>query len=217
MNLSGAGLKVEEAPALVEQLRKFHALKRLNLSVNRGLDCAFVSLIAKALSGKAVLLHRHIFIPTLSSIYSTCSHCPTGAAHFVGLNLSGTGIESVPDDIVQHLPRLQSLILNKCDKLRFLPVQLGALTGLESVSVDGCTALLYPPKSVQSNPKSMATFFASLHKNSVLWKRLKVSASVPPYPISDAVFMSCAGRISRQRAQRQDVHAAHTGQEAAAA
>ena len=177
MNLSGAGLEVEEAPALVEQLRKFHALKRLNLSVNRGLDCAFVSLIAKALSGKAVLLHRHIFIPTLSSIYSTCSHCPTGAAHFVALDLCGTGIESVPDDIVQHLPRLQSLILNKCDKLKLLPVQLGALTGLESVSVDGCTALLYPPKSVQSNPKSMATFFTSLHKTSITWRRLKVGAA----------------------------------------
>ena len=97
------------------------------------------------------------------------------------LNLSGTGVESVPDDIVQHLPRLQSLILNKCDKLRFLPVQLGALTVLDSVSVNGCTALLYPPKSVQSNPKSMATFFTTLHKTSILWRRLKVSASISPY------------------------------------
>ncbi len=97
------------------------------------------------------------------------------------LNLSGTGVESVPDDIVQHLPGLQRLILDKCDKLKLLPVQLGALTGLESVSVDGCTALLYPPKSVQSNPKSMATFFTTLHKTSILWRRLKVSASISPY------------------------------------
>ncbi len=67
MGLSGVGLEVEEAPALAEQLRKFPALKWLNLSLNPGLDCAFVSLIAKALSGKAVLLHRHIFVPTLSS------------------------------------------------------------------------------------------------------------------------------------------------------
>jgi hypothetical protein len=215
VNLSGAGLEVEDAPALAEQLRKFPALKWLSLSLNPGLDCAFVSLIAKALSGKAVLLHRHIFVPTLSSIYSTCSHCPTGAPHFVGLNLSGTGIESVPDDIVQHLPRLQSLILNKCDKLRFLPVQLGALTGLESVSVDGCTALLYPPKSVQSKSTNMAIFFKTLHKTSIMWQRLKVGAAFRHAQCH--VVMSCAGRISRQRAQRQDVHAAHTGQEAAAA
>jgi Leucine-rich repeat (LRR) protein len=150
-----------------------------------------------------------------ASTSSPCAHCPTGAPHFVELNLSGTGVESVPDDIVQHLPSLHSLILDKCDKLRLLPVQLGALTGLQSLSVDGCTALLYPPKSVQSNPKSMAAFFTTLHKTSITWRRLKVGA------VFDYVrchgLMSCAGRISRQRAQRQDVHAAHTGQEAAAA
>ena len=94
------------------------------------------------------------------------------------LNLSGTGVDSVPDDIVQHLPGLQRLILDKCDKLKLLPVQLGALAGLESVSVDGCTALLYPPKSVQSNPKSMAIFFTTLHKNSITWRRLKVGATL---------------------------------------
>jgi len=139
----------------------------------------------------------------------------TGAAHFVDLDLSSTGIESVPDDIVQHLPRLQSLILNKLDKLRFLPVQLGALTGLESVSVDGCTALLYPPTSVRLDPTSMATFFKTLHKTSIMWQRLKVGAAFRHSQCHGV--MSFAGRISRQRAQRQDVHAAHTGQEAAAA
>ena len=164
---------VEEAPTLAEQLRKFPALKRLDVSFNPDIDCAFVSLIVKALSGKAVLLHRHIFVPIV-----TCSHCPTGAAHFVDLDLSGTGVESLPDDIVQHLPGLRRLILDKCDKLKLLPVQLGALTGLESLSVDGCTALLYPSKSVQSNPKSMAIFFTTLHKNSITWRRLKVGATL---------------------------------------
>ena len=133
----------------------------------------------------------------------------------VDLDLSSTGVESVPDDIVQHLPRLQCLILDKCDKLRFLPVQLGALRGLEFVSVNGCTALLYPPKSVRLDPKSMATFFKTLHKTSIIWQRLKVSAAFRHSQSHG--LMSCAGRISRQRAQRQDVHAAHTGQEAAAA
>ncbi len=120
--------------------------------------------------------------------FSTCAHCPAGAAHLNVLNLSGTGVESVPDDIAQHLPRLQRLILDKCVKLSFLPVQLGALSGLEFVSVDGCTALFYPPKSVQSNPTRMAAFFKTLHKTSIMWKRLKVSASVSPHPISDAVL-----------------------------
>ena len=121
----------------------------------------------------------------------------------------------MPDDIVQHLPGLQRLILDKCDKLKLLPVQLGALTGLEYISVDGCTALLYPPKSVQSKPTSMATFFKTLHKTSIIWQRLKVGTAFRRVQFHG--LMSCAGRISRQRAQRQDVHAAHTGQEAAAA
>ena len=84
----------------------------------------------------------------------------------------------MPDDIVQHLPGLRRLILDKCDKLSLLPVKLGALTGLESLSVDGCTALLYPSKSTQSNPKSMAIFFTTLHKNSITWRRLKVGATL---------------------------------------
>jgi hypothetical protein len=115
--------------------------------------------------------------------FSTYSHCPKGAAHFVALDLSGTGVESVPDDIVQHLPGLQRLILDKCERLRFLPIQLGMLTGLESVSVLGCTALLYPPKSVQSNSKRMATFFKTLYTDSFLWRRLKVGTAVQPCPM----------------------------------
>ena len=90
----------------------------------------------------------------------------------------------MPDDIVQHLPGLQRLILNKCDKLKLLPVQLGALTGLESVSVDGCTALLYPPKSQRVDSKKMANFLKTLQKNSVIWRRLKVAATVPPCQMS---------------------------------
>ena len=59
MSLSGAGLEVEKAPALAEQLCKFPALKQLDVSSNLCLDTAFLALIGKALSSKAVLLHHH--------------------------------------------------------------------------------------------------------------------------------------------------------------
>ena len=106
------------------------------------------------------------------------TYCTPGATYFYFLNLSNTGLESLPDDISLLLPRLRNLILDNCDRLRFLPVQLGVLAGLESVSVKGCTALLYPPKSQQLDSKQMATFLKTLHKNSVLWRRLKVGATV---------------------------------------
>ena len=42
----------EEAPALAEQLSKFPALKRLDVSANPGLALGSVVFIFKALSGK---------------------------------------------------------------------------------------------------------------------------------------------------------------------
>jgi hypothetical protein len=57
VNLSGAGLVDEEAPALAEQLSKFPALKQLDVSANQGLELGSVSLIFKAISGET----RHLF------------------------------------------------------------------------------------------------------------------------------------------------------------
>ena len=52
LNLSGAGLAAKEAPALAEQLRKFPALKRVDVSGNPGLDRASLSFITAAFSSK---------------------------------------------------------------------------------------------------------------------------------------------------------------------
>ena len=48
MSFSGAGLEVEEAPALVEQLRKFHALKQLDVSRNPRLGCVGAAAVLSA-------------------------------------------------------------------------------------------------------------------------------------------------------------------------
>ena len=58
MNLSGVGLEVEEAPALAEQLRKFPALKLLNVSNNPRLGCIGAAAVLSALSG---MLHTAAF------------------------------------------------------------------------------------------------------------------------------------------------------------
>ncbi len=67
VNLSGAGLVDDEAPALAEQLGKFPALKQLDVSANPGLDLGSVSLIFKALSGKTrplYLFYTRSYAPT---------------------------------------------------------------------------------------------------------------------------------------------------------
>ena len=51
MSLSGAGLEVEEAPALAEQLCKFPALKQLDVSSNPRLGCGGAAAVLSALSG----------------------------------------------------------------------------------------------------------------------------------------------------------------------
>ena len=61
VNLSGAGLVDEEAPALVEQLSKFPALKQLDVSANPGLDFGSLSLIFEALSGKTLFFCSNAF------------------------------------------------------------------------------------------------------------------------------------------------------------
>ena len=51
VSLSGAGLENEEAPALAEQLRKFPALKQLDVSRNPKLGCVGAAAVLSALSG----------------------------------------------------------------------------------------------------------------------------------------------------------------------
>ena len=53
LGLSATGLALSEVPELVEQLRKFPALKQLDVSASPALDCAAVSAIVRAASGTA--------------------------------------------------------------------------------------------------------------------------------------------------------------------
>ena len=55
LGLSATGLALSEVPELVEQLRKFPALKQLDVSANPGLRCTGAAVILSALSGKILL------------------------------------------------------------------------------------------------------------------------------------------------------------------
>jgi len=162
----------EEAPALVEQLGKFPALKQLDVSANPGLELGSVSLIFKALSGET----RHLFACTFlcSQFLLRRSHVSPGALEFAELNIGGIGVDSLPDDIARHTPNLKKLVLDRCVKLSCLPVLLGSLKHLEHVSVKDCTALVHPPISQQADPSKTADFLRQLHDDSVIWRRLKV-------------------------------------------
>ena len=67
--VAGNHLQPQHVPALAEQLCKFPALKQLDVSSNLCLDTAFLALIGKALSSKAVLLPSHCVI----RIFLVCS------------------------------------------------------------------------------------------------------------------------------------------------
>jgi hypothetical protein len=134
---------------------------------------------------------------------------------FAELNLEGIGVNSLPDNIPRHTPNLKKLILDDCVKLSCLPVLLGSLKHLDYVSVKGCTALVHPPTSQRADPSKTANFLRQLHENSVIWRRLKVPQPLCLARCSRVTYR--AGFVPRQRAQRQNVHAANAGQEVVAA
>ena len=203
-------LQPHHATALVEQLSKFPALKQLDVSANPGLDFGSLSLIFEALSGKTLFfLFKRVLVLLRFFIVSP------GAVEFAELNLGGIGVDSLPDDIPRHTPNLKKLTLDHCVKLSCLPVLLGSLKHLEHVSVKGCTALVHPPASQRADPSKTATFLQQLHVNSEIWRRLKVPQ--PPCLARCCRVTRRAGCVPGQRAQRQNVHAANAGQEAAAA
>ena len=210
LTLSAAELTSVAAREVAALLPLFPALKHLDVSANPGLDFGSLSLIFEALSGKTLFfLFKRVLVLLRFFIVSP------GAVEFAELNLGGIGVDSLPDDIPLHTPNLKKLTLDHCVKLSCLPVLLGSLKHLEHVSVKGCTALVHPPASQRADPSKTATFLQQLHVNSEIWRRLKVPQ--PPCLARCCRVTRRAGCVPGQRAQRQNVHAANAGQEAAAA
>ena len=101
--------------------------------------------------------------------------CSLGGPGLTELNLSGCNIVSLPDDITRVFPALKTLHLRNCTKLQYLPWSLGSISSLQSVNVtEGCPELLYPPKSQQTDAVKTAKFLSQVHKQSEIWRRMKV-------------------------------------------
>ena len=210
LTLSAAELTSITAREVAALLPLYPALKHLDVSDNPGLDFGSLSLIFEALSGKTFFfLFKRVLVLLRFFIVSP------GAVEFAELNLGGIGVDSLPEDIPLHTPNLKKLTLDHCVKLSCLPVQLGSLKRLEHVSVKGCTALVHPPASQRADPSKTATFLQQLHVDSEIWRRLKVPQ--PPCLARCCRVTRRAGCVPGQRAQRENVHAANAGQEAAAA
>jgi Leucine-rich repeat (LRR) protein len=115
-----------------------------------------------------------LFASFASSPFCLSGKCVGDNLH--SLNLSGTSIEKLPDDLMKCLPKLKSLKLNDCRALVFLPLSLAALEELE---VADCSSLVYPPSSARQTPERVLQFLRDVDPTSEPWRRLKVMLSVP--------------------------------------
>jgi Leucine-rich repeat (LRR) protein len=119
-----------------------------------------------------------IFGLCLFSSFASCPFRLSGKGvgdNLHSLNLSGTSIEKLPDDLMKCLPKLKSLKLNDCRALVFLPLSLAAL---DKIEVADCSSLLYPPSSARQTPEKVLQFLRDVDPTSEPWRRLKVTLSV---------------------------------------
>jgi hypothetical protein len=104
------------------------------------------------------------------------------------LNLSGTSMEKLPDDIMKSIPNLKCLKLNDCRALVFLPLSLARLRKIE---VSDCSSLVYPPSSVRQTPEKVLQFLRDVDPTSEPWRRLKVMRACSGSMLSSKVLCIC--------------------------
>ena len=165
MNLSRAGLRDEEAPALAEQLSKFPALKRLDVSDNPGLRLLPIGMLRIAATLEAFKCDGCSLVLPPQSMFSTPEENPRriqellskGSSETV-LNLSAVGLTSIVALEVSALlplyPSLKRLDVSDNPALRLLPIWMlrRIAATLEAFKCDGCPLLL-PPQSMFSTPE----------------------------------------------------------------
>ena len=134
------------------------------------------------LAGK---LSRLLELRFFSVCLSLCCSGKCVGNNMHSLNLSGTNIEKLPDDLLKCMPKLKSLKLNECRALVFLPLSLAALKEIE---VDHCSSLVYPPSSARATPQKVLQFLRDVDPTSEPWRRLKVEcmSHLPQHILSAA-------------------------------
>jgi hypothetical protein len=58
VNISDTGLVNAEAASFIQELRKFHAIEHLDLSLNRGLDSETATFTLQSIAGKWYMVMR---------------------------------------------------------------------------------------------------------------------------------------------------------------
>jgi hypothetical protein len=149
VNLSGAGLAGEEAPALVEQLSKFPALKRLDVSANPGLRLLPIGMLRIAATLEAFKCDGCSLVLPPQSMFSTPEENPRriqelleyGVLDLSYLDLKFNTAREV-SDLLPFYPALKLLDVSANPGLRCTgaAVILSALSG--KIMLTACSALL---------------------------------------------------------------------------
>ena len=116
VSLSGAGLVAAEVPALVEQLRKFPALKRLDVSANPGLRLLPVGMLRIAADLETFKCDGCSLLLPPQSAFSTPEENPGRIQQLLqggSMNLHAVGLTAAvaieAAAVLQHYPALKQL------------------------------------------------------------------------------------------------------------
>lgn len=186
LSVSCTGIESEDIDLISYLILQFPLVEDLDVSSNT-LDTAAINRMVSTFSGNTVVVTRVScvgFVWVCVSVgNSLCllGKCTGNNVH--SLNLSGTSIEKLPDDIMKCLPNLKSLKLNDCRALVFLPLSLARLKKIE---VSDCASLIYPPSSVRQTPEKVLQFLRDVDPTSEPWRRLKVTLSTQQHHLSYA-------------------------------
>lgn len=190
LSISCTGLEIADVDHISYHVLKFSILEDLDLSVNLSLDTGAINRIVSSFAGhfahqSGVIWNFHYVLFSLRLSWLRAGKSIGNSIHT--LNLSGTNIEKLPDDIMKCLPKLKSLKLNECRALVFLPLSLAAL---KEVEVAHCSSLVYPPSSARATPQKVLQFLKDVDPTSEPWRRLKVKVISCSYRSCQNVYFN---------------------------
>jgi Leucine-rich repeat (LRR) protein len=135
VNLSGAGLAVEEAPSLVEQLSKFPALKRLDVSANPGLRLLPIGMLRIAATLEAFKCGRCSLVLPPQSMFSTPEENPRRIQELLSKGSSETDLNLSAAELASNSAIEIAALLPFCPALKRLDVSDNPGLDFDSVSV----------------------------------------------------------------------------------
>jgi hypothetical protein len=135
VNLSKAGLVDEEAPALVEQLSKFPALKRLDVSANPGLRLLPIGMMRIAATLEAFKCDGCSLVLPPQSMFSTPEENPRRIQELLSKGLSETDLNLSAAKLASNSAIEIAALLPFCHALKRLDVSDNLGLDFDSVSL----------------------------------------------------------------------------------